>query len=370
MLSWGRATWADVALAGGLAAAGLIGVGLTHLPSERAVDALAFGLAVGAGLVLVLRRREPVATALVVTAATSVYLFLGYPYSPILVSFFVAMYSLARHRPLRPALLVASAALVLLLLHILEGSRPGELWISVLPRTAWVLLPVVLGLAVRQNAEAAARARNELVREQVHDERMRMAHEVHDVVGHGLAAMKMQADVALHVLPKRPEQAEVALREISRTSAAALDELRATLSSFRHANEGRGPVVGLASLPDLLARMAHAGVHVQVLEHGKRRPVPANADLVAYRVVQESLTNVLRHTSAGTAKVTLTYGDHALRVEVSDDGDHAQTPSTHRGWGIDGMRERVLAAGGEFAAGPRPDGGFLVSATLPLGGAS
>lgn len=370
MDGWDRARVTDVALAAALAVASVVGVRLTHLPSARAVDAWAFGLAVSAAAVLALRRRAPVVTSLAVTAATSVYLFMGYPYSPILVSFFVAMYSLARHRPLRPTLLVGSAALLLLLVHIVGEAGSAELWVGLLPRTAWVVLPVVIGLAVRQNAEATARARAELVRQQVHDERMRMAQEVHDLVGHGLAAMKMQADVALHVLPKRPEQAEVALREISRTSAAALDELRATLTSFRHADEGRRPVVGLARLADLQQRMAHAGVRVHVLERGIRRGVPATTDLVAYRVVQESLTNVLRHTSASAATVTLTYGEHELRVEVGNTGDHADAPHPSRGSGLLGMRERVLSVGGEFSAGPQPEGGFRVSVALPLGGGS
>lgn len=356
----------DVALAAVLVAGSVVGVLTTQLPRSREVDGWALVLAVGAALVTVTRRAWPTVTAGVVTASTALYLLVGYPYSPILVSFFVAMYSVARYRPLRQAVSTGVVALALLLVHVGVQTGLESVWEILIPRAAWVLIPVAVGVAVRQSVESAERARRELIRQHVHEERMRVSQEVHDVVGHGLAAIKMQADVALHLLQRKPEHAVVALDAISRTSAAALDELRATLTTFRHDQERR-PVMGLERLPELAQRMAQAGIDVHVAVEGASRSVPSDVDLAAYRVVQESLTNVMRHSDADTVHVTVTCGGARLEVTVLNGGDPDAPESSMEGFGIDGMRERVENLGGEFSARRRPEGGFVVRAILPLG---
>jgi signal transduction histidine kinase len=222
---------------------------------------------------------------------------------------------------------------------------------------------------VRVGRDSAARARTEEVRRHSYEERLRIAQEVHDVVGHGLAAIHMQAEIALHVLPKRPEQAETALAAISRTSKVALDELRATLDVVRReadATAPRTPGPGLARLDDLVARMSGTGVAVTVTVTGTPRELPAAIDLAAYRIVQEALTNVLRHAGTATAAVLVGYQPQELVVEVTDSGRGAVTVDAKGGHGIPGMAARVTALGGVFEAGPRPADGFRVFARLPV----
>ncbi|MEU7777341.1 sensor histidine kinase [Micromonospora parva] len=191
------------------------------------------------------------------------------------------------------------------------------------------------------------------------------------MVGHGLAAISMQAEIALHLLPKRPEQAEVALTAISRTSREALDELRVTLGAVRRGAE-REPVPGLARLP-ARDRLAGAGLAVEVRVVGDPRELLAAVDLAAYRVVQEALTNVLRHAGVSSAQVTVDYRADEVTVEVTDRGvgpGRAGTVPADDGHGLAGMRERVAALGGRLSTGPRPGGGFRVYAGLPVGPAT
>ncbi|GAB3955689.1 hypothetical protein GCM10027614_65750 [Micromonospora vulcania] len=240
-----------------------------------------------------------------------------------------------------------------------------------LPASAWVVVPFAAGVAVRANRETLTRGRAEQARRQADEERLRIAQEVHDVVGHGLAAISMQADIALHLLPKRPEQAETALTAISRTSREALDELRVTLGAVRRGAE-RGPVPGLARLPALRERLAGAGLAVELRTVGAPRDLPAAVDLAAYRVVQEALTNVLRHAGVASAEVTVGYRADELTVEVADHGVGTTFDTVDpagdgtAGHGLAGMRERVAALGGLLDVGPRPGGGFRVHARLPV----
>jgi signal transduction histidine kinase len=228
--------------------------------------------------------------------------------------------------------------------------------------SGWAVIPFAIGVVVRARQEVAARAKAELVRTAVNDERLRVAQEVHDIVGHGLAAIKMQADIALHVLPRKPEQARTALDAISRTSSEALEELRGTLASVRDA-EAAGP--GLGQLEDLRRRMGEAGLRVEVARVGTPRPLPPVVDLTGYRIAQESLTNVLRHSPAQQATVAIRYSADAVELMVSNPVNEAAP--TDGGSGIAGMRQRVQALGGRFTAGPTPDGRFEVQASLPTG---
>ncbi|RQX02931.1 sensor histidine kinase [Micromonospora arida] len=369
---------ADTALALVLLGFGLLATGLAgdNQPGSRPVDAASRVLIAVAALALLIRRRAPVATLAVVTVATSTYLLIGYPYGPILVTFLVAVYTVAVWLPVRPAALATGGAFVLLLAHVFFGRGPAPGWTGVLPAAAWVVVPFAVGVVVRVSREATARtraeearSRAEQARRQADEERLRIAQEVHDVVGHGLAAISMQAEIAMHLLPKRPEQAEVALTAISRTSREALDELRVTLGAVRR-GAGREPVPGLARLPALRDRLAGAGLAVEVRVVGGPREVPAAVDLAAYRVVQEALTNVLRHAGVASAEVTVDYRADEVTVEVTDRGVGTGRAGTapaddEGGHGLAGMRERVAALGGRLTTGPRAEGGFRVYAMLP-----
>jgi signal transduction histidine kinase len=357
----------DGLVAAVLLAVCLIGTGRAgeYQPGTRAADALAFVLAAVTAVAPVARRRAPLAVLAVSTAATSAYLISGYPYGPILVAYAFAVYAVAAYLPLRTAAIAAGISLVALLLHTVVGDGDVGL-IGTVPAAAWVAVPFAIGVTVRLGRESAARSRAERMRDVAHEERLRVAQEVHDVVGHGLAAINMQAEIALHVLPKRPEQAATALAAISRTSKEALDELRATLALVRsQAAESRLPGPGLAELDALVRRLADTGVPVTVNVEGERRALPAAVDLAAYRVVQESLTNVLRHAGTASATVRVGYREEDVTVEVIDDGRGGAPPTGGDGHGIAGMRARVAALGGRFAAGPADGGGFRVHATLP-----
>jgi len=317
----------DAAIAAVLIVVGVFGtLGAGHLSQlDEAVDTRALTLVIAAALAIVVRRRWPLVTLAVVAVLTTTYLLLGYPYGPILFSFAVAVYTVARHLPLRRAAVVAVPALALMLTHLFTNgaSLPGLLGLA--PGSAWVVVPFALGVTVRLTREAVDRERAETVRQHAYDERLRVAQEVHDVVGHGLAAIKMQADVALHVLAKKPEQAETALTAISRTSTEALEELRATLAVVRRyePEAPRSPVPGLGRLEELRQRMVEAGVEITLDISGPAHELTAAADLACYRVVQESLTNVLRHSAAKVASVQVGYETGAVSIVISNPSSSA-----------------------------------------------
>ncbi|MEH0981148.1 sensor histidine kinase [Micromonospora sp. CPCC 205556] len=345
---------------------GLVGTGAAGAEQGVGTGAATYPLVVVAALALAVRRRWPLATLAVTTAASTAYLVLGYPYGPILLSLFVAVYTVAAYLPLRSAVVAGGVALAALLVHVLVGVRPPGV-LGAMPAAAWVVVPFAVGTTVRLAREAAARGRVDEARRLADAERLRVAREVHDVVGHGLAAIHLQAEVALHLLARKPEQAEAALTAISRTSKEALDELRVTLTVVRRdeAVDERAPTPGLAQLPQLRDRLAGAGVPVTVEVTGEPRVLPVAVDLAAYRVVQESLTNVLRHAGPATAAVRLHHAPTGVEVEVTDTGRGAVS-GPGGGLGLAGMRERVTALGGTFSAGPGPGGGFRVAATLPV----
>jgi signal transduction histidine kinase len=358
----------DLALAIGLVGIGGLGTGPAgqNQPGSTPVDGWCYALIGIAALGLVVRRRRPLVTLAVTTPAVAGYLVLGYPYGPILVTYLVAVYSVAAYLPIRRAALATAGSLVVLLTHVFVSVGPPPGLIGLLPAATIGVVPFALGATVRINRESAARARTEQVRRLADDERLRIAQEVHDVVGHGLAAINLQAEVALHLLAKRPEQAETALAAISRTSKEALDELRVTLAVVRR--DDRSPTPGLSRVEDLRARSAAAGLPITVEVTGPVRDLPAAVDLAAYRVVQESLTNVLRHAGAATTVVRISYLPAEVTVEVTDTGPAGPGPGAAgpgAGHGLAGMRERVTALGGQLEAGPRAGGGFRVYARLP-----
>ncbi|ONI74649.1 hypothetical protein ALI144C_38100 [Actinosynnema sp. ALI-1.44] len=350
----------DIALAVALAVVSVVTTATLHWQTgvDLPPDVLGFALAASAALALAARRRWPLPTLLANTVLLTTYLLLSYPYGPVMFTFSVATYTVGRHLPLHRAATGTGIALVVLVSHLLVHPSSASGAYGLIPAAGFAIVPLAIGVLVRVNRESVERTRAEMIRERVSDERLRVAQEVHDVVGHGLAAIKMQADIALHVLAKKPEQAEIALRAISETSTGALDELRATLTVVR----GRAPTPGLGLLSDLADRMNHAGVEVDLHVAGAERALPAAVDLAGYRVVQESLTNVLKHGPVKQASVKIDYDDDAVRIVVSNPADEVAVGD---GFGIPGMRERVTSLGGDFSAGPTGLGVFEVRARLP-----
>jgi signal transduction histidine kinase len=206
-------------------------------------------------------------------------------------------------------------------------------------------------------------------------ERLRIARELHDVVAYSFATINVQAGAAVHVMDDRPEQMAEALRAIKAVSAEAARELRAILGVLRRvdgaeAERQSGEPARLGRLDDLAETMTSAGLPTRVVISGRPRPLPTAVDLAAYRIVQEALTNALRHAGPASATVSVTYKRDRVTVTIVDDGqgDAPAGPerSAGNGHGIAGMRERVVAFGGELEAGLRRFGGFRVSASLPL----
>jgi signal transduction histidine kinase len=314
---------------------------------------------------------------LVVTAVVvMLYYLLGYPYGLAFLSLYVAFFTavVTGHRL---AAWVGAAVV------------SANLWLSSLARPtidssviAWTIacLLIVLGAgevvrlrrayldSLRQRAIEAERTRDEEGRRRASEERLHIARELHDLIGHNISLINVQASVGLHLLERQPEQAAAALTAIKQASKDTLDELRLVIGTVRGAGEDspRTPARGLADLDALVSSATATGLQVRMEVAGTPRPVPAGLGLTAFRIVQESLTNVRRHAGPATAAVRLEYGDEELTVAVEDDGQGPGQPPRRGGNGLVGMRERAAAAGGQFEAGPRPGGGFRVMARLPL----
>ena len=372
----GSARVVDGLLAVGLAVFGMVGsIGAAgNQPDRRPLDAGAYALILLGAAALLARRRHPVAVLAVTVAVTVAYLALGYPYGPIFLTMWIAVYTLAAAPHSRlPAVFAAVAAALVVVVAADVALTGREALLGELPGivAVWavqLLAPLWLGWAVRARRERATQE----VRWRIDEERLRLAREVHDVVAHSIAVINFQAGVAVHVLDRRPQQARAALLAIKQASSEALQELRATLGVLRQLGEqggSRAPLPGLAQLDALVAGAAGAGRPVEVTVEGERVELPLAVDLAAYRIVQEALTNVARHAGPASVAVRLAFGAGEVVVEVTDDG-RGLAGGAHLdggGHGIAGMRERAVALGGEFVAGPRPEGGFRVRARLPLG---
>ena len=228
------------------------------------------------------------------------------------------------------------------------------------------LLSVAELIRVRSQRTVAVRNRQaEETRRRAMQERLAIARDLHDVVAHNISVINVQANTALHLMDRQPERAREALTAIHEVSRQALGELRSVLGVLR-ADGADPPLVpspGLGRLGELAAHTRTAGIAVTVEQEGVPRPVPAGVDAAAYRIVQEALTNTVRHSGGRAATVRLCYDPDALTIEVDDDG-RAAAPQ-RSGNGVAGMTERARALGGTLDAGPRPGGGFRVLARLP-----
>jgi signal transduction histidine kinase len=225
-----------------------------------------------------------------------------------------------------------------------------------------------------QRTAALEHSRQEELRRQAGEERMRIARDLHDVVAHNISVINVQANTALHLMDRQPHRARSALTTINEVSGQALAELRSVLGVLRAVDESapRAPAPGLARLGDLADTAAAAGLAVRLEENGQRVPLPADVDLAAYRIVQEALTNTARHSGGTSATIRIAYREDALVLEIHDGETRrpGRPPGQPGGTGsgIAGMTERAAALGGTLQAGPRPGGGFAVQARLPLPG--
>lgn len=368
-----RTLLADGALAVPLGAIMVVGTHFAAMNSPgRPPDALAFALVGLAVAVLPIRRLLPFVALTVAVVVCSTYLALGYPHGPILLVMPVTQYTVGVRFPVRRSLpAYAAGALVL---GVTELVTDWSLWTAELAQFGgWLvagLAPWAMGTAVRLRRESVHAAQAEQRRDREYQERLRTAQDVHDIVGHGLAAISMQAGVALHVLDRSPEQAREMLTSIKTSSQEALDELRATLAVFRASGDDeaqRAPAPGLDRLDALVQRTVEAGVPADLVRTGEPGKLPASVELTAYRIVQESLTNVLRHAGPATATVRIEHTSDALIVQVDDTG-RGPGGRDGAGQGITGMHARAGAVGGTVVTGPGPGGGFRVRARLPVDG--
>ncbi|MFD5079932.1 sensor histidine kinase [Streptomyces sp. NPDC058371] len=294
--------------------------------------------------------------------------FLSYLAVDLVLGFIVAT------RPRRASVVAVAVSVVVQLLVIGAFAHGDSLTVNAVIALLALAASCMAGLLSRERREHAVALRAQEVAEAVTAERLRIARELHDMVAHSIGIIAIQAGVGSRVIQTQPAEAREALRAIEATSRETLSGLRRTLVSLRQADRSStpsersplAPAPGLADVERLAAATAGAGVRVDVRRSGEQRPVPADIDLSAYRIVQEALTNVVRHAGTGHCRVAIDHGAEELSVEVVDDGRGATGNGSAHGFGIVGMRERVGLLGGHLSAGPRPEGGFRVAARLPL----
>jgi signal transduction histidine kinase len=296
-----------------------------------------------------------------------------HPANTVVVIPMVAMYELALSGDRRRSLWMSLALIPCVVISVVPFASGFSHVTSIVVRnTAFVLLAVAAGEVIRSRRVSEQRlvqtAEQQTLR-RVGEERLRIAREIHDVVAHAMTAINVQAGVAAHLLERDPNQAYDALRNIKHTSGAALTDLRSTLGMLRDPSSAvpLGPPAGLGDIAELTGGLQAAGVRV-TLDIDSAADVPAPVQSVAYRIVQEALTNVARHAQASAVTVSVRRVPGAITVEVTDDGTAAaQAPTGERlGNGVRGMRERAAALGGRLDAGPRDDGGWQVHALLPM----
>jgi signal transduction histidine kinase len=362
-----RLAWIDVAVTVALLFVGFFGTGPAAATQHSTAPPLAYVLMVAACLPVVVWRVRPLWTLLATGAATLLYLGLGYPYGPILFALAVAVFGVALLTPIRQALATIGALLtasgLVIGAGVIAGTRDSTEFISM---GAWLVIPAAVGITIKARRDAAAEVRREQASRAVSEERLRLAQEVHDVAGHGFAVIAMQAGVALRVLDRDPAAARSALEGIRAASKDALSGLRAEIEALRRDAPLR-PTSGIADLPALVDRIRSSGLPVTIDAIPGASPLPAEVDRTTYRIVQESLTNVLRHAGPdATAWIGVRRHGNELRIEVTDTGKGGEVPADAMGRGISGMRVRAEELGGTLDAGPLAGGGFAIRASLPL----
>jgi len=353
----------------------------------------AYGLPIGVAYLLALvstlpaavRRIWPLPVLGAVLAGSVAAQAIGTGKDPSVVVAFV-LYVVALRYPRRTVTAILAGVLVLTAGATVAGGvalgqdQAGVVAARIVASAVLVTAGVVLGSAVRaqrayraglqEQAERRVQAQLADARRAVAEERLRIARELHDVVAHSLSLIALQAGVGHYVAGARPEEAARTLASIETASRTAMGEMRRLLGVLRDDRSGAdlAPAPGLADVGQLITGTADAGVRVQLEIRGARRPVPPGVDLAAYRIIQEALTNVVKHARTTAARVVVTYADDAMCLEITDDGHGAPAAAVaaSAGHGIAGMAERVSLFGGEFHAGPLPGRGFRVAARLPV----
>jgi signal transduction histidine kinase len=378
---------------------------VTREPTEMAtrpltdLGYLGYVLLIVSGAVVVVRRRWPVPVFVAAALSSMVYYSLDFPDGPTWLGLFVALYTLTAYGDGRRSLVTAGVGITVLTIDWLVAAADIE------PRAAigWVffrigasVMSAALGESVRsrrfiaaeaqERAERAERTREELARSRVDAERLRIAREVHDTVAHAITIINVQAGVTAHVLDKRPDRARETLVAIEQTSSQALREMRALLGVLRDSDDGRVPQPGLEQIDELAAKARDAGLDIKLEATSPTTPPPSAVGIAAYRIVQESITNVIRHVGPTRVTVALDHGIDVLEIRVTDEGrspasghdpvrphlpagypsNDGAGSSAEAGRGIAGMRERCQLLGGVLVARPLPGGGFEVKARLPL----
>lgn len=323
---------------------------------------VSLAVAVALAVPLVLRRYRPLGALVVIMTLSVSAAALGVLWDPFAATA-CALYTLTLGARREVATRATACAVAGVVIAVTAGEmlRPGDAW--------WygLALPLVVGawrwaLNVRERREQAARLERQREHQVLVDERLRIARELHDVMTHGMGLIAVKASVANHLARDRPEEALDALRIIETTSRQALTETRRLLGVLRE-DTGPAPTPTLDGLAELAERAATAGVEVELSVKGGGG-LPEPVELAAYRIVQEAVTNVVKHAAPARCRVNVLAGRGVVTIEVTDDGHGSRSPANPPGHGIIGMRERVTMYGGRFTAGPLPEGGFRVSATL------
>jgi signal transduction histidine kinase len=363
----------------GFLAAAFAGVGPV-VANARPLDAGAVALAVTVATAVAVRRRYPIAALVMLNAVPLVWFLGAYPGRLVTLAPLIGCYTLAAYQGWRWGLAGAASTALIQIIAVRVVLGDAE--------TAGVVPTAVLLVATAGSAGAAAgyyravlaATRAQLVRETqtreerarllAAEERLRIARELHDVFGHAMATISVQAGVGLHVIEQRPGQAREALAAIKKICDDGLTDVKTILGILRAdtpvvEEEPRAPRGGLDRLTDLLHAAEAASLRVELNVEGEPRPLPAPVDLAAYRIIQEALTNVLRHAEAHTVQLALTHEPSRLLIRIRNDGP-TTSADTSCGHGIDGMRERARALSGRLSAAPHPDGGFEVRAELPI----
>lgn len=370
----------DVFLALATALVAIGSVAVSAEPDPRPPDVLAYGMAASLGAVLLLRRRWPLGVLIASVVVLQAYHVSGYPAIGLL-ALAVAFYTVAVRGHLVLGAVIGVALLTVefawralldpypepLLEVAISGLWPMTLVAAVLLLGDTVRSRRALAIEAAQRLALAQRERDREADRRVTEERLRISRELHDVVAHTVTGIGVQARVLADSFDEHPDHARAALDAIRTAIGEAMSQLRATVGVLRRDDsEPLAPTPSLVGLDGLIEMAAAGGVSVTVLVDGEPRPLPSAVDLTAYRIIQESLTNVVRHADASEATVVLCYRPGTMDIEVSDDGvGHSGHPTA--GHGIVGMVERAEAIGGRLVAGPRDGGGFRVEAQLPVG---
>ncbi|HEY9412804.1 MAG TPA: histidine kinase [Jiangellaceae bacterium] len=368
----------------GVVAAGFGDVGPTGPGGD--MDALATVMGATAGLVLMLRRAFPVSVLVVTNGLTLGWYLIGYPGRLMTLAPLIACYTLAAHRGWRWGAVGGVGTIAVTMVAVRFGLGGGWLDDQVVNAVMLEVAVIALGAAVHshrafaagvaEHADRVAENRAEQARRAAAEKRLELARELHDVFGHTMAAISVQAGVAVHVMHRQPAQATEALTTIKRISDDGLAEVRVLLGVMRDPGDPLPRSGSFArQLEGLLDVSRSTGLDATLAVHGDIRPLPAPVELAVFRIVQESLTNVRRHARADTVRVRLDVGPDHLVVTVRDDGGtaasaapdvRATAATAPAGHGIEGMRARAVGLGGRFSAGAVP-GGFEVRTVLPLG---